>query len=525
MSTDPAPGAPAELSPEDRALLRRYCTTVDGPVFCLHNLPEEVIAVLFAYYSRSEGTLRDNLLRLLRSEELLAGSEAPSSSDPDALAHSREKARAFHERWVVGYGHASVAEHAVAHVALEDVSILASKAVEDSRLASYTEKSTRYVEFQRRYHMDESLPPPARALYRNTVEGLFEAYSRLLPRVTDQVMATTDAGRFKTERGFRSSCRAQACDVLRYLLPAATHTNIGLTANARTLEMMISRLLSHPLAECRLLGERLREQVTLVIPTLLKYARPSAYRTETPPAMREEALRCLPPSEPPPEPPLVRLIPPAVSPEEVECLLAAAVLYEAAEQPYERVLSRVRALPPEERRAPIRRYLAGRRSYGTVEHGYQDPPLRALEQLFFSFEIVVDYGAYRDIQRHRMGTQLTQRLDCSLGYETPPLLAEGPHAREYAACMARAAEAHACLAAEHPEEAQYVIPLAYRKRLLFTWNLRALHHFISLRSARQGHVSYRRVAREVFCELQRWSPFLAEFIRVDMNDYDLARPG
>jgi thymidylate synthase ThyX len=533
------------LAAEERAALAPYVTDLDAPIFVLKNLPEEVVAVLFAYYSRSREDLRTNLLRLLQDQDLdLAGTAVVEREEAD-LELARRKAKEFHEKWVVGYGHASVAEHAVAHVAIEHVSILASKVIEDARLASYTEKSTRYVRFPRRYYAAPELEGRRAEVYRSAVDHLFDVYESLLEPVTAHVARTADRSKFKTERGFLNSCQAQACDALRYLLPAATHTNIGLTANARVLEMLISKMLSHPLPEVRDAGERIRVEATKVIPTLIKYARPSDYRRETEPALRalaaellsgpelaslsgsctsgpDIASSCTADPQAPNPPSLVRLV---RSPENPEAHLAAAILYEHSDQSYDALRQRLQELSPEAHRRVIAEYLARRRTYGQGAHGYTDPPLRSLEHLYFTFEIVVDFGAYRDIQRHRMATQTTQRLTCDLGCDVPPLLAECGAADPFEAAMGRAAEAHAELASVDPEVAQYVVPLAYRKRVLFTWNLRELHHFISLRSARQGHISYRRVAQQVYRELERAHPFLASFVRVDMEDYEMARPG
>lgn len=515
------------MAPEARRLLGPYVTSLDSPVFALRNLPEEVVAVLFAYYSRSREDLRTNLLKLLQDSDLDVTGPPPADPDDETeLVLARRKAREFHERWVVGYGHASVAEHAVAHVAIEEVSIVASKIIEDCRLAAYTEKSTRYVPFTRAYYPCPELPEGLRDAYRSAVEALFDAYEELLPQVTDRVAATADRSAFKTERGFLNSCRAQACDALRYLLPASTHTNIGLTANARTLEHLISKLLSHPLIEARETGERIRTEVTKVIPTLIKYARLKDYWIETPPAMRALAQDLVPTPNTPitpntPNTPVTLV----QSPPDAEARLATAILYEFTGSPYAEVWGLVQTLRPEEHERIIAEYLARRRTYGDEKHGHQDPPLRSLEHLYFTFDILVDYGAYRDIQRHRMATQTTQRLTCAHGYDVPDLLAECGFRGRFEMAMAQAAEAYARLAGEFPEEAQYVVPLAFRKRVLFTWNLRELHHFISLRSARQGHVSYRRIAWQVYEALAAAHPFLAQFIRVDREDYRMARPG
>jgi thymidylate synthase ThyX len=544
-------------APLERALLAPYVTSLDSPVFVLKNLPEEVVAVLFAYYSRSQGTLRENLLRLLQEGDLgLAARPVSDPHDEAELALARQKAKEFHEKWVVGYGHASVAEHAVAHVAIEEVSIVASKVVEDARLAAYTEKSTRYVPFPRAYYSAPELEGEAGRTYQASVEALFDVYEELLDPVTERVMETADRSQFKTERGFRNSCQAQACDALRYVLPAATHTNIGLTANARTLEHLISKMLSHPLLEVRQTGERIKTEATKVIPTLIKYARPNDYRIETEPALRSLAADLLTVESPSavdrsmgewesggvgesrthsPTPPLshspthspgtpqsVRLV---WAPEEAEARLAAAILYEFTDQPYEAVWAQVRGMSRGTHERVIDEYLRRRRTYGDAKHGYTDPPLRSLEHLYFTFDILVDYGAYRDIQRHRMATQTTQRLTCSHGYDVPELLETCGFRLQFEEAMARAAEAYEELADRYPEEAQYVVPLAFRKRVLFTWNLRELHHFISLRSARQGHISYRRIAWQVYEALEQAYPFLAKFIRVDLDSYELARPG
>ncbi len=515
------------LTPEERALVAPYVTSSDSPVFVLKNLPEEVVAVLFAYYSRSRDDLRTNLLRLLKDQELavMAG-EAAIENEADLLL-ARQKAKEFHEKWVVGYGHASVAEHAVAHVAIEEVSMVASKVIEDARLASYTEKSTRYVPFPRAYYAAPELQNDGAGAttYRTSIEGLFTLYEELLPQVTEKVMVTADRGQFKTERGFQNSCQAQACDALRYLLPAATHTNIGLTANARTLEHLISKMLSHPLAEIRETGERVRVEATKVIPTLIKYARRNDYMADTPIALRSLAAELLtgtPERLSTDAGEAVRLL---VSPPDAEARLATAILYEFSDLPYERVREQVADLPADAHQRVIAEYLARRKTYGSGDHGYTDPPLRSLEHLYFTYDILVDYGAFRDIQRHRMATQTTQRLTCAHGYDVPELLDQCGFRPQFEEAMEKAAAAFSALSVDHPEEAQYVVPLAYRKRVLFTWNLRQLHHFISLRSARQGHISYRRIAQQVYAELERAHPFLASFVRVDMNDYEMARPG
>ena len=227
--------------------ISRFFTNTDKGVFALQNLPEEVVAYLFARYSRSRLSLRDDLRNMIEAEDLGALIGAGSTDSSSGTAGLQKKARAFAEKYVLGYGHSSVAEHGVVHLALEDISILASKLVEDARLASFTEKSTRYVAFDPSkvyYPLAVMAQSTLAAEYRKTVRGLLDAYTGWTEDFVAQVKARTPRGEKQTERGYDAAARATAFDLLRYLLPAATHTNVGLTLNARTLEHLITKLLS-----------------------------------------------------------------------------------------------------------------------------------------------------------------------------------------------------------------------------------------------------------------------------------------
>jgi thymidylate synthase ThyX len=504
----------AAFTREEIAVLTPYVTNVEGPIYALKNLPEEVVAVLFAYYSRSRESLRRNLLKLIQEQDLAFERRLSASSPGGAeLAEAQEKARQFHEKWVVGYGHASVAEHAVVHLAIEDVSIVATKLVEDSRLASYTEKSTRYVLFdgEKFFRVPRLAQSPYAALYENTVRYLFNTYGALVPQVVEGIKACIPRRATQGERAYDTACRAKAYDLLRYLLPASTLTNLGLTINARALEHLITKLLSHPLEEARAIGSRMKIEAEKVVPTLLKYADYNAYRAETEQAMRQlgQALFA---GEMPLETPAVTLV---RCPVDAEEQLAAAILYGYSTVSCRQVVERVGKLSAEQRGQIIDEYVRRR--------GPHDQPLRALEHLYYTFDIVLDYGAFRDIQRHRMATQTRQELSTAYGYSVPDDLVSYGLGDSYHACMARAAEAYERLAAAFPLEASYVLPLAYRIRVLFTWNLRELCHFIQLRSAKQGHASYRRIAQQVYHEIERVHPALARYIRVDLADYQLGR--
>jgi len=542
------PATPSVVGSSD---IRRFFTNSDQSVYALKNLPEEVVAYLFARYSRSRLSLREDLRNMIEAEDMGALIGAGVSDDPGAaFAQIQDKARAFAERYVLGYGHASVAEHGCVHLALEDISIIASKLVEDARLASYTEKSTRYVAFDpsKVYY-----PPPVMADprladdYQGTIRALLDAYVGWNEDFVAQIKARSPRGEKQTERAYEAASRATAFDLLRYLLPAATHTNVGLTLNARTLEHLITKLLSQPLKEGQELGRRIKEEAQHIVPTLLKYADHNAYRAETGAAIMELAREVLGEETPTPGPSPVPgegersreaggLPFPSDSPlplagegrgvgasvsllfsdPDADDRLVAAILYGASQMPMEALLARIKTMDVDTKERVVDEYLKRR--------GKHDAPGRALERLSCTVEMTMDYGAYRDIQRHRMATQTTQALTPALGHERPPEYETFGYAAQYEELMARAARTYARLwDAGLVHEAAYALPLATRIRALFTWNLREVTHFVELRSARQGHPSYRKIAQEVYQVIAAAHPLIARYMRPNLKTYALTR--
>jgi thymidylate synthase ThyX len=499
----------------------RFFSNADGSVYALLNLPEEVVAYLFARYSRSALSLRDDLRQMIESEDLgaLIGA-APAERGGEALERLQERARTFAEKYVLGYGHGSVAEHGCVHLAIEDVSIIASKLIEDARLASYTEKSTRYVAFDpsKMYYPPEVMAHPDLAVaYRGTISALLGAYTEWMEPVVSQIAQRVPRREKQTERAYHAACRASAFDTLRYLLPAATWTNIGLTLNARALEHLITKLLSQPLPEGQELGLRLKAEAQHVVPTLLKYADPSPYRAETDTAIRTLASEILAPQAGPfpslGEGESVSLI--ATDPD-ADAILVAAILYGQTSLPMAELTQQVRGLSRETQERIVDTYLAGR--------GKHDAPGRALERVTCTMELTLDYGAYRDVQRHRMATQTLQPLSPAWGYETPPEIVRFGYEERFDALMAQAAQTYDQLTgAGLGLYAPYILPLATRVRALFTWNLREVFHFVELRSARQGHPSYRKVAQDVYHAIKAAHPLVARYMRPNLNHYDLTR--
>lgn len=505
--------------PLDDAALARiapYVSSTKDDVFALSGLPEEVIAVLFAYYSRSRDDLRTNLARLLADQEI---DVAEGATTRRSFGLATQKARAFHEKWVVGYGHASVAEHAVVHLALENVSIVASKIIEDLRLGSFTEKSTRYVVFDRNSFVDlpvlgDELTP----IYRKTCENLFSTYLELMPAVTQALEERVSRGSM-TEGAYAAAIRAQACDLLRGLLPAGTRTNIGLSANARALEGLLSKMFSSPLLEVRALAASMHRASLTVVPTLVKYAKENPYRMTLRDVVQDK-LRTI--YDPGPWDAFATNVvgqPVRLVHHDKDALerVALALAYDGSE-PVVHVRGIIEALKHAtraEREGILRAALARR--------GPHDPACRAFEATSMTFELLLDYGAYRDLQRHRMLTPSTQRLTCRLGFETPMELSEFGFASTYARAMIDTVDAWERIEKHFPLEAQYAVPLGFRVRTLWTLNLREAIHVVELRSAKQGHASYRRIAQAMYRTLLHVHPWLEGLLRVDLDDHALAR--
>ncbi|HSN98408.1 MAG TPA: FAD-dependent thymidylate synthase, partial [Candidatus Nanopelagicales bacterium] len=497
------------LDESAQARIAPHVSSLTADVFALSGLPEEVIAVLFAYYSRSRDDLRTNLAKLLADQELDVAEPARR-----AFGLASEKARSFHEKWVVGYGHASVAEHAVVHLAVENVSIIASKAIEDLRLGSYTEKSTRYVVFDQSSFVDlPELPEPLRARYQASCARLFATYVDLMPKVMDALRARVPRAEGTSEPAHAAAIRAQACDLLRGLLPAGAQTNLGLTANARALEILLSKMLSSPLAEVRRVGAEMRDASLTVAPTLVKYAAPSEHRRTLSDSVASAVRRVYTPPEEGVSATMVVSQPVRLVRHDKDAMerVALALAYESSQPGLHAfgVMEALRYASPAELGAII--------TASCAQRGPHDPPPRGFEASTMTFELMLDFGAWRDLQRHRMLTPAVQRLSCRLGFETPFELLDLGFAEAYQTALIEARDAWEELEQSHPLEAQYAVPLGYRVRALWTLNLRELFHVIELRSARQGHTSYRRLAQGLYRTTVAAHPWLKDLIRVDLN--------
>lgn len=443
------------------------------------------------------------------SPETIAVAFAKTSRSPESFRQiadelTDEKSAQFHEKWVVGYGHASVAEHAVLHIAIEDISRIAVEALESNRLASYTEKSTRY----QKWGQDAfTIPPeldghPLREEFVRTVSMLFDTYARSLEPVRSLVMSRAKRRENESDEAFDRRIRSQYVDSCRFLLPSAANANVGMTANGRVIENAIRKFLSHPLAEVRQIGEEIKAVAKAEIPTLVKYADAVPYLSDSAVDLTAAAQQLeSPQAEPSQAENWCDLIDYDSHAEEK---VLAAALYRFAGLPYRQALSQVQTASAEQKQTWAATLLG--------KLGRHDIPMRELEYSTYTFDLIMDQGAYAEFKRHRMMSQTAQALTCDLGYVTPQRIVESGFESEYRAAMEAAHETYHKLAAFNPDVAQYVVPNGYNRRVLAQFNLRTAYHFCQLRAASNAHFSIRRIAQRMAEQLRAIQPLLMQYL-------------
>jgi len=501
-------------------------------VFAVHGADPEVLAFAMAKYSRSALSMRESLTEI-----------------------SAQRAEQFLNTFYFQYGHRSIADLAHIAFAVERLSLLAAIVLVDEQRWDGQERSTRYQNFLKSgwYFPDFGPDEDAAKLYSSTVEGLFEAYSKTSGAVLDALRGRVERPETLKPESYERTLKARAFDFARYLLPLAANTSLGQIVSARTLETQVSRLLSHPAAEVRDLGARLREAATgpawnvnaqktaafagkleaadpalaadaaqwltrevRTAPTLVKYAQPNDYEIQTRAELAQAASDLLG-DVPIDEAPLVDLVE-RTEPLEVE--LAATLLYSASHHPYRQIRDLLAGFPAPE--------IAEIVELGLRHRGRHDELLRVFRAgAALRFDILMDIGGFRDMHRHRRCTQIIQGFTTLHGYETPgfgdlgpdvDVLAEAGILGQFKAAIQSAHAASATIAdgasPEAGQSALYLLPLATRIRSLFKMDFAEAQYIAELRSAPAGHFSYRRVAWEMYLELERQHPSLARHIRV-----------
>jgi thymidylate synthase ThyX len=500
LDARPVPPPQDDFTPAERAVLARAFTNTDDHVFGLTDLPEVVKGALFARYSRSPKSIR----RLYLDEFVprLEGLDEDAATEDDDGGVAR--ADRLYQKVFSEYGDDSVAQLGGAHVAVEEVSNLMTKQLEWGRLAAYLEQSTRYIAYDMRvdgrwrYYRDPDVMagPHARA-YVEHLDAIFATYAELVPQVLDWVRRSWPQDEHTSDVVYRNATKAKALDLLRGLLPAATTSNLGMFATGQSYEMLLLRLRASELAEARHVGDRLLSELRHLIPAFLtRVDRPhrggvwSDYLASTRRDTRALARELLGGAEPD-RADLVTLTDWSPrDPVEAERALVTAALYAHTDLPEVQVAARVAELSADDRARVLAAYVGERANR-------RHKPGRGLERVWYRFDVLGDYGGFRDLQRHRMLTLEWQDLTTRHGHEVPEELEAAGVADAYRAAMDRSATLYERLLPDHPAQAQYAVCFGYRVRYVMQLNARAAMQMLELRSTPQGHPAYRRIVQEM----------------------------
>lgn len=488
----------SEFTADEVRALRPYFTNTERDIFALTNLPETVKGALFARYSRSAKSLRrlflDEFLDRADTESQIRTSPTGSPATTGAGRAARLYARVFGE-----YGDDSVAQLGGAHIACEGASNILTKILEWGRLMAYLEQSTRYVPYTSRpaghwrYHVPAEITgSPLAARFCSTLDRAFETYSRWLPAMEAHFRAKYPKGPDDSDGVYKSVIRAKALDTLRGLLPAATTSNVGLHGSGQAFENLLMRLLAHPLEEARSCGQQMLVELREVIPAfLMRLDQPDRggrwihYLAQTQREFDEAARLAVGLVEPEPrdEVTLTEFDP------DGEIKVVASALYSASMLPDDQLLAMTRKMTADERASLLRAYVGDR---GNRRHR----PGRAFERTSYRFDILTDYGAFRDLQRHRMLTIEWQPLTACNGYVEPAAVEEAGALADWRAVMDESASLYDTLVeGGFRHIAPYAVSMAYRVRFFMGLNAREAMHVIELRTTPQGHPSYRRVCQ------------------------------
>ncbi len=520
-----------EFTPQQEALLERYVTNSRGSIFALRNLPEVIKGALFSRYSRSTLGLRSLLLKefIQNPDEACFQSIAQGSPVAEEQLIAIKKAQNFYDRILDGYGDDSIGELGGAHLAIENISMLAAKVIEDSRIGgSPLEKSTRYIYFDQKvkgeylfYREPVLMTSAFRDLYVNTCNMLFETYSSMIPQLTDYMERVFPKTEEITKAAYAAAIRAKVLDCVRGLLPASTLTNMGMFGNGRFFEYLLSKLHISPLAELQDIGKRSYEELSKIIPSFVRRAEPHHRHHESWSQFADRVSSELSGLAAQISPQITKTKSPGVRlstfDPDAPYKVIAGLLYPHCDRGFDELLKYARTLDVEDQEKILDAAAANR-----MNRRHKSP--RALENAVVTFEIIADFGAYRDLQRHRIATQDRQYLTCDLGYAEPFEIEACGLSDQYRRAMDQAKEAFDLIAKELPEEAQYIVPMAYNIRWYFQCNLRALQWMTELRSTPQGHPAYRIVAQQMARLVSEKQPIFERFFKfVDYSNHDIGR--
>ena len=521
---------------EEKSILKSHFSNSDRAVFAITTPRQVDRGALMSRYSRTDKTMR----RIFLNE----------------FANNSKRGEEFYQKILLEYGDDSVAELGEAQVAVEWISNIAAKKIEDHRIGlSYLEKSSRYVAYDRKvngrykYHREEKvMASPYADQYIQTCDYAFDTYSKNIQPMQKFIKEIKPIEDFlffdslskqevlygnlnsstdieSARRVYESTIKAKTLDVLRSILPASTLTNLGITGNGRAFEYLLSTMFASDLAEIKLLAGHLYAELDIIIPAFIKRANDKygqslqRYIIDTKKAISVIAQQSLTGIEIDSSPQNVKLLDYEDN-FEAEVKVASAILYDSAVgHSLEKIIHYIKSAPEHERHKVIQ-------TFTKFRNNRRQRPGRAFEMTQYTFELFTNFGMFRDLHRHRILTMERQLLSTKHGYDIPPEIYGLDILKDFKDCMYKSHEVYEMIVKKEPEEAQYVVNFAYKYPYFMQINLREACHMIELRTIPQGHPDYRTVCQEMFRQIKEVHPILASGIKfVDLNTYELERFG
>lgn len=534
-----------EYSEVEEIILTHFFTNLDKNIYAAtHNMPSPLWAFFVGQYSRTHLSMRDRFLAIfddmktrhekgqisrdnyITKEEM---AEAIKRSGEVKLSFFLKRAETFLEKWGIDFGHASLKDADYVRFAIEGISQLATNPLEmpDPSLGAYQEKSTRYIPFGKKSVI---IPPvllhsPLGELVKENNNGLMESYEKWLEPVRQFLREEVfDKKQFNNDAVFNRTVNAKAFDILRYLLPQGLATSLGSTWPTRIAESHISFLMSHPLEEIRMIGNVLKKEGTKITSGLLKHVGESAYFRDTLVDTDSLASDFLFDAKGfhyyigDKNTPRVKLL---RHTENLENILLASILFDHSDRPidFEEVYERAKQLNDSERDNILETYVGKR--------GPHDLMMRALTIGSFTFQFIMDNGAWRDVKRHRVGTHLKPKITAEIGYAYPEFLEDArtlrPFKEEFDSLMVQTSEVYRRVKEEFPHEAPYIPAMAHYGASIYEFSPRQAQYVVELRTPPQGHHSYRTLFQDVYKEIEGVIPRVARYIRVNFEDSTLGR--
>src|ERR671911_675439 len=490
---------------EEKSVLKSHFSNPDRAVFAIITPRQVDRGALMSRYSRTDKTMR----RIFLNE----------------FANNPKRGEEFYQKILLEYGDDSVAELGEAQVAIEWISNVAAKKIEDHRIElSYADQYIQTCDFafetyskniQPLQKFIEEIKPIEHFLFFDSISKQEVLYGNL--------KSSTDIE--SARRVYKATIKAKALDVLRAILPASTLTNLGITGNGRAFEYLLSTMFASSLKEMKTLASQLHAELDLVIPAFIRRANDKygqalqAYLTDTRSTVTELAHYHIKNIKVDKNPYSVKLLNYEDNCE-AEIKVASAILYEQADgQSLQKISQDIRSLPAYDRKKIIQ-------TYTKLRANRRQRPGRAFEMVEYTFEMFTNFGMFRDLHRHRILTMERQLLSTRHGYEIPAEIIKLGILKDFKDCMYKSHEVYEMINKKMPEEAQYVVNFAYKYPYFIKINLREACHMVELRTIPQGHSDYRTVCQEMFRQIKEVHPVLSSGIKfVDLKVYELERFG